>query len=216
MNRLFQNRTEAGQLLAAQLTGHAGRPDVLVLGLPRGGVTVAFEVALRLQAPLDVLVVRKLGVPGQRELAMGALASGGVRVIHENVVRSLQIPEQIIQAVAAAEEVELKRREKAYHRRGARCEIGGKTVILVDDGIATGSTLRAAIQVLKKQRPARLVAAVPFASPSAYDEFKDQVDEMVILHSTDAFGAVGQAYENFSQVTDAEVTRLLEMSWRNP
>jgi predicted phosphoribosyltransferase len=215
MNSLFRDRTEAGRVLAGQLTRYAGRLDVLALGLPRGGVTVAFEVAQRLQAPLDVLVVRKLGVPGQEELAMGAIAAGGVRVIHEDVVRSLQIPEEIIDAVAAGEEVELKRREKVFHGRWARHEIGGKTVILIDDGIATGSTLRAAIQVLKKQQPARLVVAVPFASPSACDEFEDQVDEMVVAHSTDAFWAVGQAYDNFSQVTDEEVIRLMEMSRRS-
>jgi putative phosphoribosyl transferase len=212
MNSLFQNRTEAGRLLAAKLTRYAGQPDVLVLGLPRGGVTVAFEVAQRLKAPLDVLVVRKLGVPGQKELAMGAIASGGVRVIHENLVRSLQIPESIIETVAAEEELELKEREKLYHCQGAQCEIGGKTVILVDDGIATGSTMRAAIQVLKEQRPARLVVAVPFASSSTCDEFADEVDEMVVSESTDAFEAVGQAYEDFSQVTHADVTRLMEMA----
>jgi putative phosphoribosyl transferase len=212
MNSLFRNRTEAGRMLAARLTRYAGQPDVLVLGLPRGGVTVAFEVAQRLEAPLDVLVVRKLGVPGQKELAMGAIASGGVRVVHEDLVRSLQIPKRIIDAVAAEEEVELKRREKAYRSRRARCEIGGRTVILVDDGIATGSTMRAAIEVLKQQRPARLVVAVPFASPSACGEFKGEVDEMVVFESTDAFWAVGQAYDNFSQVTDADVTRLMEMA----
>jgi putative phosphoribosyl transferase len=212
MNSLFRNRTEAGRLLAGKLTRYAGQPDVIVLGLPRGGVTVAFEVAQRLKAPLDVLVVRKLGVPGQKELAMGAIATGGVRVIHENLVRSLQIPERIINVVAAAEEVELKRREKIYHSRGARCGVEGKTVILVDDGIATGSTMRAAVEVLKKQQPARLVIAVPFASPAAYDDFGGQVDEMVVSNMTDDFWAVGQAYEDFSQVTDAEVTRLMEMS----
>jgi len=215
MNRLFQNRTEAGRLLATKLTKYAGQPDVLVLGLPRGGVTVAFEVAQMLKVPLDILVVRKLGVPGHEELAMGAIATGGVRVIHENVVRGLQIPAQIIDAVAAEEEVELKRREKAYRKRDARCEVGGKTVILIDDGIATGSTMRAAVQVLKKQRPARLVVAVPFASPSAYHEFAGKVDEMVVFMSTDDFWSVGQGYENFSQVTDAEVTRLMEMNGRS-
>lgn len=212
MTSLFQNRTEAGRLLAAKLTQYAGLPDVIVLGLPRGGVTVAFEVAQKLQAPLDVLVVRKLGVPGQKELAMGAIATGGVKVVHENLVRSLQIPERIIDRVAAVEEVELKRREKVYHSRGGRCEVEGKTVILVDDGIATGSTLRAAIEVLRKRQPARLVVAVPFASLSAYTEFGSQVDEMVVFNLTDNFWAVGQAYEDFAQVTDAEVTRLMEMA----
>jgi putative phosphoribosyl transferase len=212
MKRLFQNRTEAGRMLAAELIRYAGQADVLVLGLPRGGVTVAFEVAQKLKAPLDVLVVRKLGVPGQEELAMGAIAAGDVKVLDETIVRYLQIPEIIVEAVVAAEMMELERREKAYHSRGARCEIGGKTVILIDDGVATGATLRAAIQVVKKQSPARLIAAVPFASPWARDEFKGRVDEMVVLNSTDAFESVGQAYENFTQVTDAEVTRLMEIA----
>jgi len=210
MKGLFQNRTDAGQYLAGQLAQYAGRSDVLVLGLPRGGVTVAFEVAQRLKAPLDVLLVRKLGVPGEKELAMGAIASGGVRVIHENLVRSFQIPQRIVDAVAAEEEVELKRREKLYLNRDARYEIEGKTVILVDDGIATGFTMRAAIEVLKKQKPARLIVAVPFASPTVHEEIADQVDEMVVCHSMDNFSSVGMAYENFSQVTDEEVIRLLE------
>jgi putative phosphoribosyl transferase len=143
---------------------------------------------------------------------MGAIATGGIRVLNENVVRSLQIPERIIDAVAAAEGAELKRREQMYRGRKALWEIGGKTVILIDDGIATGSTMRAAIQVLRKQQPARLVVAVPYASPSACDEFEDQVDELVILNSTEALWSVGQAYEDFSQVTDAEVTRLMEVA----
>ncbi len=199
-------------MLAAQLTQYAGQPDVLVLGLPRGGVTVAFEVAKHLNAPLDVLVVRKLGVPGQEELAMGAIAMGGVRVLHDNVVRSLHIPDDVIEAVAVREETELHRREMAYRSRGTSCEVSGKTVILIDDGIATGATLRAAIQVLKKQRPARLVVAVPFAALSVRDEFQSEVDELVVLNASNDFGAVGQVYENFSQVTDAEVTRLMDMA----
>ena len=212
MKGLFQDRADAGRYLAGQLPEYAGRRDVLVLGLPRGGVTVAFEVAQRLKAPLDVLLVRKLGVPGEKELAMGAIASGGVRVIHENLVRSLQIPKRIVDDIAAEEEVELKRREKLYHSRGGRTEIEGKTVILVDDGIATGFTMRAAIEVLKKQRPARLIVAVPFASPAVQDDIADQVDEMIVSRSTDNFTSVGMAYQNFAQVTDAEVIRLLEMA----
>ena len=212
MKAFFRNRADAGRQLARQLTGYAGQDDVLVLALPRGGVTVAFEVAQRLHAPLDVLVVRKLGVPGHEELAMGAIATGGVRVLNEDVVRSLRIPDSIIDAAVAVEEVELKRRERIYRSHKALWEIGGKTVILIDDGIATGSTMRAAIQVLRKHQPARLVVAVPYASSSAYDEFEGQVDEMVILNSTEAFWSVGQAYEDFSQVTDAEVTRLMEIA----
>jgi putative phosphoribosyl transferase len=212
MKALFRNRADAGRQLAAQLTGYAGQDGVLVLGLPRGGVTVAFEVAQRLNSPLDVLVVRKLGVPGHEELAMGAIAMGGIRVLNEDVVRSLGIPERNIDAAIVVEEVELKRRERIYRGQKPLWEIGGKTVILIDDGIATGSTMRAAIQVLRKQQPARLIVAVPYAAASAYDEFEGQVDEMVILNSTEAFWAVGQAYEDFSQVSDAEVTRLMEMA----
>jgi predicted phosphoribosyltransferase len=195
-----------------QLTAYAGQSNVLVLGLPRGGVPVAFEVAKTIHAPLDVLIVRKLGVPGHEELAMGAIATGGIRVLNENIVRSLQIPKTIIDAVVAAEEVELKRRERIYRGNKALWEISGKTVILIDDGIATGSTMRAAIQVLKKQHPGRLVVAVPYAPQSVCDDFEDEADERVILNSTEAFWAVGQAYGNFSPVTDEEVTRLLEIA----
>jgi len=212
MKALFRNRADAGRQLALQLTGYAGQGGVLVLGLPRGGVPVAFEVAQKIHAPLDVLIVRKLGVPGHEELAMGAIATGGIRVFNEDVVRSLQIPETIIKAAVAAEEAELKRRERIYRGHKALGEIGGKTIILIDDGIATGSTLRAAIKVLRKQQPARLVVAVPYAPHSVYDKFEGEVDEMVILNSTEAFWSVGQAYEDFSPVADAEVTRLMEIA----
>jgi predicted phosphoribosyltransferase len=214
MKALFRNRADAGRQLAMQLTGYAGQGGVLVLGLPRGGVPVAFEVAQKIHAPLDVLIVRKLGVPGHEELAMGAIATGGIRVLNEDIVRSLQIRERIIDAVIAAEEAELKRRERTYRGEKALWEIGGKTVILIDDGIATGSTLRAAIEVLRKQQPARLVVAVPYAPRSVHDKFEGEVDEMVILNSTEAFWAVGQAYEDFSPVSDAEVTRLMEVAER--
>ena len=214
MKALFQNRADAGLQLALHLTGYAGRGDVLVMGLPRGGVPVAFEVAQKIHAPLDVLIVRKLGVPGYEELAMGAIATGGIRVLNEPIVRSLQIPKTIIDAVVAAEEVELKRRERIYRGNKALWEIGGKTVLLIDDGIATGSTMRAAIQVLRKQQPARLVVAVPYAPLSVYDELEGQADESVILNSTETFWAVGQAYADFSQVTDEEVTRLMEIAER--
>ncbi len=195
-----------------RLARYAGRDDVLVLGLPRGGVPVAFEAAQKIHAPLDVLIVRKLGVPGHEELAMGAIATGGIRVLNERIVQSLEIPEKIIDAAAAAEELELKRRERIYRGHKAWWEIAGKTVILIDDGIATGSTMRAAIQVLRKQQPARLVVAVPYAPSSVCDELAGQADESVILNSTEAFWAVGQAYQDFSQVSDAEVTRLLEVA----
>ena len=209
MKDLFRDRVEAGQPLAAELTKYANRKDVIVLGLPRGGVPVAFEVARKLRAPLDVFVVRKLGVPGHRELAMGAIATGGVRVLNEEVVLGLGISQRTIDAVAAGELKELKRRELAYRGHGASPEIRGKTVILVDDGIATGSTMRAAVQALRQQQPARLVVAVPTAAPSSYSELKRQVDQVNALMTSADFYAVGQWYENFSQTTDAEVTRLL-------
>jgi predicted phosphoribosyltransferase len=212
MKARFRNRADAGRQLAVRLSGYAGQDGALVLGLPRGGVPVAFEVAQKIHAPLDVLIVRKLGVPGHEELAMGAIATGGIRVLNEDVVRSLQIPERIIDAAAVAEETELKRRERIYRGHKPLWEIGGKTVILVDDGIATGSTMRAAIQVLRKQQPARLVVAVPYAPHSVFDKFEGEADEMVILNSSEAFWAVGQAYEDFSPVTDEEVTRLIEIT----
>jgi len=212
MKALFQNRADAGRQLATRLTGYSGRNDMLVLGLPRGGVLVAFEVAQKLQAPLDVLIVRKLGVPGHEELAMGAIATGGTRVLHDDVVRSLQISAATIESVVAAEEVELRRRERIYRSGKPPPEIDGKTIILIDDGIATGSTMRAAIQVLRKRKPARVVVAVPYAPFPLYDGFEDQVDESVILHSTQAFWSVGQAYDDFSQVSDEEVTRLMEIA----
>jgi len=212
MKALFQNRADAGLQLALHLTGYAGRGDVLVMGLPRGGVPVAFEVAQKIHAPLDVLIVRKLGVPGYEELAMGAIATGGIRVLNENVVRSLQVPERIIDATVAVEEAELKRRERIYRGHKPMWDISGKTVILIDDGIATGSTMRAAIQVLRKQDPAHLVVAVPYAPQSVYDEFEAEADERVILNSTEAFWAVGQAYQDFSPVTDEEVTRLMDIA----
>jgi predicted phosphoribosyltransferase len=203
-------------MLAGQLTKYAGHEDVIVLGLPRGGVPVAFEVAKKLNAPLDIFVVRKLGVPGHRELAMGAIATGGVRVLNDDLVQRLGISAKTIDAITAEEGQELKRRELAYRGHGASPEIRGKTVILVDDGIATGSTMRAAVEAVRKQGPARLIVAVPTAAPSSYDELKPQVDEMVALMTPEDFFAVGQFYEDFSQTTDEEVTRLLEEAGPGP
>jgi putative phosphoribosyl transferase len=206
----FRDRVEAGRLLAAELSEYANREDVIVLGLPRGGVPVAYEVARKLKAPFDVFVVRKLGVPGYRELAMGAIATGGVRVLNHHIVQELGISQKTIDAVAAEEEQELQRRELAYRGHGASPEIRGKTVILVDDGIATGSTMRAAVEALHAQHAARLVVAVPTVAPSSFREIRHQVDEMIALMTPEDFCAVGQWYEDFSQTTDAEVTRLLE------
>ncbi len=214
MKDLFRDRTEAGQLLARKLTRYANRKDVLVLGLPRGGVPVAFEVAGALDVPLDVFVVRKLGVPGRRELAMGAIATGGVRVLNEEVVESLGISQLTIDAVAAEEQKELARRELAYRGHEAWPKVQARIIILVDDGIATGSTMAAAIQALKKQHPARLVMAVPTAARDSFEKLKGQVDEAIALMAPEDFYAVGQWYENFSQTTDEQVTDLLEEARR--
>lgn len=212
MRNSFRDRTEAGELLAKELKRYANRADVLVLGLPRGGLPVALEVARSLHAPLDVFIVRKLGVPGHRELAMGAIASGGVLVLNNEVIEELGIREEIIGAVAAEEQEELKRREQTYRGHNVAAEIYGKTVILVDDGIATGSTMRAAVRAIKKQRPARFVVAVPTGARSSCDEIESEVDELVALMKPEYFYAVGQWYKDFSQTTDEEVARLLEES----
>jgi len=206
---LFANRREAGRILASLLRKYADRDDVLVLALPRGGVPVGFEVAQALQAPLDVFIVRKLGVPGHDELAMGAIATGGVRVLNDDVVMSLELEPEVIDAVAAREEKELARRERLY--RGARPvpDVHGRTVILIDDGLATGSTMRAAVAALRKQRPARIVVAVPVAAPETCEEFKTEVDEVVCAATPRMFNGVGRWYEDFSQTTDEEVHELL-------
>jgi putative phosphoribosyl transferase len=206
---LFANRREAGRILAWLLMKYADRDDVLVLALPRGGVPVGFEVAHALKAPLDVFIVRKLGVPGHDELAMGAIASGGVRVLNDDVVISLELEPEVIDAVAAREEKELARRERLY--RGARPapDVHGRTVILVDDGLATGSTMRAAVAALRKQGPARIVVAVPVAAPETCEEFKTEVDEAVCAATPRMFNGVGRWYDDFSQTTDEEVHDLL-------
>lgn len=206
---IFRDRTEAGQRLAAQLTDYADRPDVLVLALPRGGVPVAFEVARELDAPLDIFLVRKLGVPGQKELAMGAIATGGVRVVNDDVVDYLRIPGYVIDAVAMEEQRELERRERAYRGDQPAPDVRGRTVILIDDGLATGSTMRAAIAALRKQEPARIVVAVPVASPETCNEFRAKVDDIVCAVTPQPFHGVGMWYEDFSQTTDDEVRELL-------
>jgi predicted phosphoribosyltransferase len=196
--------------LAAQLTEYAGRADVLVLALPRGGVPVAYEVARALAAPLDVFVVRKLGVPGHEELAMGAIASGGVRVINPWVVRQLAISSQEIERVAAAELEELRRRERAYRGERPFPEVHGRRVILIDDGLATGSTMRAAAAALRPRGPAELVVAVPVAAEETCDEFRKDVDRIVCAMTPEPFLAVGMWYEDFEQTSDDEVRELLE------
>jgi len=210
----FHDRADAGRALAEELQSYAGRADVLVLGLPRGGVPVAGEVARVLGAPLDVFVVRKLGVPGHPELAMGAIASGGVRVVNASVVKGLSIPQEVIERVAAQEARELERRERLYRGAAAAPAVAGKTVILVDDGLATGSTMRAAIAALRKQAPARIVVAVPVGAQETCDEFRREVDEVVCGLVPGFFQAVGLWYEDFEQTPDSEVSEVLERAAR--
>jgi predicted phosphoribosyltransferase len=205
----FRDRREAGRLLAQRLAAYANRPDVVVLALPRGGVPVAYEVARALHVPLDVFLVRKLGLPGHEEFAMGAVASGGLRVLNRDVVEQLKIPAQVIDAVVQRELQELERRERAYRGDRPFPEVRGKTVILVDDGLATGSTMRAAAEALRQQGPARLVVAVPAGSRETCDEFRAEVDEIVCGIMPDPFYAVGLWYDDFSQVTDDEVREIL-------
>lgn len=205
----FRDRVEAGQRLAGELSRYGGRDDVVVLGLPRGGVPVAAEVAAALRAPLDVIIVRKLGVPGWEELAMGAIASGGVRVLNDLVIRAEGISDATIDQVAARELQELHRREVRYRGHTGAPEIAGKIVLLVDDGIATGATIRAAVQALRQQGPEKLVIAVPTASPEARAMLEPMVDEFIALMTPEDFRAVGQCYADFGQTSDDEVARLL-------
>jgi len=209
MTEPFHDRAEAGRFLAEKLADNAERPDVIVLALPRGGVPVAFEVAPALGAPLDVFLVRKLGVPGHEELAMGAIASGGVRILNRDVVQNLRIPPEAIDAVAAREWDELRRRERDYHDDRPAPDVRSQTVILIDDGLATGSTMWSAVVALRRQGPSRLVVAVPIAAPATCEEFRDEVDEVVCARTPEPFYAVGVWYEDFSQTTDAEVRDLL-------
>ena len=207
---IFLDRADAGRKLAAQLTRYADRPDVLVLALPRGGVPVAYEVAKELNAPLDVFLVRKLGVPGHEELAMGAIASGGVRVLNEDVINYLRIPDYVIDAVAAREQRELERRQRAYRDDRPTPDVKDRVVILIDDGLATGSSMRAAAASLRLQKPRRIVVAVPVSSPETCEEFRSEVDEIVCAVTPERFQGVGLWYEDFSQTTDEEVRELLK------
>lgn len=206
----FVDRAEAGEQLAAKLAGYAGRPDTIVLALPRGGVPVAFEIARVLRVPLDVFLVRKLGVPGHEELAMGAIATGGVRVLNRDVVAYLSIPQEAIDIAARREQQELERREQLYRGDRRTLDVRGLTVILVDDGLATGSTMRAAITALKKLKPNRLVVAVPVGPASTVQELREEVDELVCVMVPEYFDGVGRWYEDFSQTTDGEVRTLLD------
>ncbi len=209
MKTNFYNRSEAGRFLARVLETYSNRKDVIVLALPRGGVPVAAEVAKRLNLPLDVFMVRKLGLPGHPELAMGAIATGGVRVMNNEVVDALEIPEQVIDRVAAEEQRELERRERAYRDDRPAPAVEGKTVILVDDGIATGSTMMAAVAALQKLDVARIVVAAPTIAGSTYYEMRRAADDVAAVIVPEPFYGVGQFYEDFSQTTDDEVRQLL-------
>ena len=211
MKTRFRDRAEAGQLLAEQLKPTYGnRSDVLVLGLPRGGLPVAFEVAQALNAPLDVCLVRKLGVPGHKELAMGAIADHDAMVLNSETVQLLGISQRAIERAAASERVELERRDRAYRGDRPAPSLKNRTIILIDDGVATGSTLKAALSVIKQQQPKELVIAVPVASPKICRELETKVDELVCLLTPESLQAISLWYENFSQTTDEEVRRFLE------
>jgi len=212
MQSRFRDRVEAGRRLAADLTQYAHRPDVVVLALPRGGVPVAYEVARALGAPLDIFVVRKLGVPGQEEVAMGAIATGGVRVLNDVLVRSLGIPRDVIEAVTAREREELARRERLYRGNRPPVDVRRRTVILVDDGLATGATMVAAVRALRQRGPARIVVAVPIAAPETCDAMRAEVDDVVCATTPKPFHAVGVWYDDFTQTTDDEVRDLLARS----
>jgi predicted phosphoribosyltransferase len=205
----FRNRTDAGRQLATKLAAYANRPDVLVLALPRGGVPVGFEVARALGAPLDIFLVRKLGVPGYEELAMGAVATGGVRVLNDEIVRGLGISEHEIDAAAARELQELAQRERLYRGDRPPPSIADRTIILVDDGLATGATMRAAIQAVRQQGPRRIAVAVPTSSPDTCKVLEAEADEVICAMTPEPFFAVGHWYDDFTQTTDDEVRDLL-------
>ncbi|MGA7614975.1 MAG: phosphoribosyltransferase [Thermoanaerobaculia bacterium] len=208
----FRDRRDAGRRLAPLLKDYAGREDVVVLALPRGGVPVGYEIARSLGVRLEVFLVRKLGVPGQEELAMGAIASGAVRVLSSDLVAALGISAEMIESVARREEAELTRREKAYRGDREPVQIEGKVTVLVDDGLATGSSMRAAVRAVRKLAPSRIVVAVPVGAPSTCSDLREEADEVVCAYTPEPFQAVGLWYEDFTQTTDAEVRELLDGS----
>jgi putative phosphoribosyl transferase len=211
---IFTNRQEAGQKLAARLGKYAEREDTIVLGVPRGGVPIAFEVASALNLPLDVFVLRKLGVPGHEELAFGAIGSGGVRFLDRDIVESVGLSELMIEMVTRAERAELDRRERVYRGGRPPLDVRGRTVILVDDGIATGSSLKAGVRALRQMQPEAIVIAVPVAPPSTVNRLKRDVDDVVCVETPERFYGVGQFYADFAQVTDEEVNELLDRASR--
>jgi predicted phosphoribosyltransferase len=205
----FPNRYVAGQWLATKLQDYANRPDVIVLALPRGGVPVAFEVATALHVPMDVFIVRKLGVPGHEELAMGAIASGGVRLLNQNVIQGFGIPQNLIEMITEKEQRELERQEREYREGRPPLDVRGKTVILVDDGLATGASMHVAVAALKQKHPAHIVIAVPVAAQETCNEFQGEVDQVVCSVTPEPFWSVGQWYDDFSQISNEEVRDLL-------
>ena len=207
---LFRDRRDAGRKLAQKLMDYAGRTDVIVLALPRGGVPVAYEVALALHAPLDIFIVRKLGLPGHEELAIGAIASGGVRVLNHDIVQYLNIPNELIEAVAQRELRELERREHEYRGNRPPLDVKDHTVILIDDGLATGASMRAAVAGLRTLNPAHIAVAVPTAAPETCEAMEPEVDQMICATTPEPFYGVSRWYEDFSQTTDEEVQKLLE------
>jgi predicted phosphoribosyltransferase len=210
ITKFFKDRTEAGRFLAHKLEEYTNNPNVVVLALPRGGVPVAYEVAQTLKAPLDVFVVRKLGVPGYEELAMGAIASGGIRVLNSRVVDYLDISDQTIETVAARERRELERRERLYRGARSAVDVRGRTVIIVDDGMATGSTMRAAVRALRQQNPEKIIVAVPVGARETCESFANEVDTMCVCAITpEPFDGVGLWYRDFEQTSDEEVRQLL-------
>ncbi len=213
---MFLNRVDAGRRLAMKLARYANREDVVVLGIPRGGVPVAFEVARAIHAPLDILLVRKIGVPGERELAMGAIASGGARIINWRLIAGLGVTDAQVAETIAEQEAELQRREELYRGVKSGIPIQGKTIILVDDGIATGSSMLAAIEALRTLQPKKIVVAVPVAPTHADADFSGVADEFICLDQPEEFYGIGQFYHDFSQVDDLEVRALLERSARTP
>ncbi len=216
MDRLFADRRHAGRELAAALAAHPDFDllDAVVLALPRGGVPVAFEVAITLNAPLGVFVVRKLGVPGHRELAMGAIASGGVRILNDDLIRQLRVPERAIARVVEQERKELERRERLFNGPYPLPPIADRTIVLVDDGLATGATMRAAVQAIRLHKPKRVLVAVPVAAPDTCLQMRDEADDVICLTTPEPFNAVGSWYRMFEQTTDAEVQMLLDEAWR--
>jgi putative phosphoribosyl transferase len=206
----YQDRRHAGRILASRLDRYSGLDDTLVLALPRGGVPIGYEVAMRLRAPLDVFIVRKLGVPGDEELAMGALASGGLRILNDEIISALQIPSDVVDAVTEQERMELERRERAYRGGLPPLELARRTVILVDDGLATGSTMSVAIRAVRRHSPRRVIVGVPIAPPSTCAEISELADDTVCAATPELFTAVGAWYANFTQTSDTEVRTLLD------